>query len=111
MDVRTYYRRIAELEASIEAKDVMVVSLDTPDGGKAGVFTEAPKRVACQLVVEGRAKLATEVEALDYRRRQRDAKKALDNASAMSRVQISLVPEQDLKALRSMLKPGRKGEG
>jgi hypothetical protein len=62
MDLRVYYRKIREVEATIPGTSTLVVSMDTPDGGKAGTITEVPRRVAAKMVVDGTAKLATEDE-------------------------------------------------
>ena len=58
MDLRSYYRKLREVEATIPDEHVVLVSLATPEGGKAGVRTEAPKAIAAKLIAEGRARLA-----------------------------------------------------
>jgi hypothetical protein len=68
MDVRNYYQKVRDVEAKIPGQFALVVSLATPDGGKAGLITEAPKRVAAKMVVDGTAKLATEAESKQYRK-------------------------------------------
>jgi hypothetical protein len=108
MDLRSYYRQIAELEATIETKDALVASLETPDGGKAGVLTEVPRRVACQLVVEKKARLATPEEESEFRRAQQERLEAAERAQALGRLQIGMLPEQELKNLKNLLKLGRK---
>lgn len=62
MDLRVYYRKIREVEATIPGTSTAVVSLATPDGGKDGLITEVPRRVAAKMVVDGTAKLATDGE-------------------------------------------------
>ncbi len=57
MNLRVYYQRIQEVEANIREAFVTVVSRATPDGGKAGMKTDVPRRVAARLVVEGKAEL------------------------------------------------------
>ena len=63
MDLRVYFQKIKQLEEIITGAFAVVVSHETPDGGIAGVLTEAPKSVAAQLVVEGKARLASQEEA------------------------------------------------
>ena len=46
MDLRAYYRKLREVEASISEEHVVLVSLATPEGGKPGVRTEAPRAIA-----------------------------------------------------------------
>jgi hypothetical protein len=62
MDMRMYYRKVREVEATIPGTSTSVVSLATPDGGKEGTITEVPRRVAAKMIVDGTAKLATESE-------------------------------------------------
>ena len=63
MDVRIYFQKIREVEGKIPGPYAKVVSLQTPDGGKAGLVTEVPRRVAAKMVVDGMAKLVPESEA------------------------------------------------
>ncbi|MFN3324140.1 MAG: hypothetical protein ACK5AZ_11640 [Bryobacteraceae bacterium] len=67
MDTKAYYRKIKEIEDSIEHENVVVVSEATPDGGKAGVRTEVPRKIAARIVVEGRARLASDEETEEFR--------------------------------------------
>lgn len=66
MDLRALYRKIRQEEERIAEPHVIVVSEQTPDGGKAGVKTEVTRSAAARLIVEGRAKLATPEEAAEY---------------------------------------------
>jgi hypothetical protein len=62
MDLRVYYQKIRSEEAKIPGKFAKVTSLATPDGGKPGMMTEVPRRVAAKMIVDGTAKLAAEGE-------------------------------------------------
>lgn len=73
MDVKGYFRKVRELESSIADRFVIVVSQTTVDGGKEGIISEVPKFVGCQLVVEGRARIASPEETESYRAEQRAA--------------------------------------
>ena len=66
MNLKSYYAKVREVEATLDGDDVLVVSEATPDGGKAGVMTLAAKRVAAQLVVEGLARVASEDEKTEW---------------------------------------------
>jgi hypothetical protein len=66
MDVRIYFQKIRRIEAGIALPHTVVVSLDTPDGGKAGVMTEVSRATAAQLVVDGKARLGTEEETSEF---------------------------------------------
>src|SRR5258706_7803988 len=98
MDLRVYYQKIRELERSLAATHPVVVSLETPDGGRAGVKTEVSAPVAARMVVDGRARLATEDEAKEFRERKTDAKRLVDQLDTSRRMQVSVVSESDIRA-------------
>lgn len=100
MDLRAYYRKIRDTVASLPDKDVVVVSHETGDGGKAGVYTEVPKEVAAKMIVDGTAGLATPEEAAGFRERQAAAKEQAEGELAATRVPLSLVSTAELHRLR-----------
>ena len=57
MELREYYRRIREMEATIEEPYVTVVSRKTADGVRRGVKSVVSRAVAAKLVVDGKADL------------------------------------------------------
>jgi hypothetical protein len=58
MDLRAYYQNMRKIEAGITEPVVVIVSRETPDGGKAGVKNEVTRAVAARMIAEGRAELA-----------------------------------------------------
>ena len=62
MDLRGYYQKIKEVEAKIADAFAVIVSLESPDGGKAGTQTEVTRSLAARMIVNGRARLATAAE-------------------------------------------------
>ncbi len=62
MDVRIYFQKVRQIEAAITTPHTVVMSLETPDGGKAGVTTEVTRIMAARLVAENKARLATDEE-------------------------------------------------
>ena len=93
MDLKKYYAELQEKEASLEGKDLYVVSLATPDGGKAGIFTQVAKRLGCQLMVEGKARLASDEEVEAYESEQADQRAAIECEAFASRIQVRLVTD------------------
>ena len=89
MDLKAYYARMRELERGFGADAVVVVSLETADGGKAGVMTEVPAHVAARMVVEGRARVASEDEAQAFRKRADQAQRAVEDREPLRRIQVS----------------------
>ena len=58
MEIRKYYQKVRQAEACIAEADVVVISLETGDGGLAGTATEVARANAARLIVDGRARLA-----------------------------------------------------
>ncbi len=100
MDLKIYYSRIREVESVLTEPFAVVVSLVTPDGGKAGVLTEASRYVAAKQVAEGRARLATEEEAAEFHSENARKKRERDEAEAMSRVQFVVMPQKHSKQVK-----------
>lgn len=101
MDLKVYYRKIREAMESIPGEYTVLVSRETPDGGKAGVMSEASKATAARMLVEGRARLATTEETAEYRRLDADARKKVEQQTASSRLQVAVLTEKDLAALKA----------
>lgn len=101
MDLRAYYRKIRQIEAELVDADVVVVSYETQDGGKAGVTSEVTKRIAAKLLVEGRARLATPEESAEYRKEMKEENRRAHELAAASKVQIAVVSDAELRAFRS----------
>ncbi len=94
MDLKVYYQKLRQVEQSIAEPQAVVVSLETPDGGRAGVLTEAPRTVAAKLIVEGGARLATEQEAEGFHAQSAEARRKAEQAAAAGRIQVTVVAEQ-----------------
>jgi hypothetical protein len=101
MDLKVYYQKIRELEGSFKSDYPVVVSQETPDGGAAGVKTEVPVHVAARMIVEGRARLASEGEAKEFLEQKMEAKRIADQLEASKRMQVTVVAESDLRAIKS----------
>jgi len=93
MDLKAYYRDIRELESSLPDEDVVVVSLVTPDGGRAGARSEVSRLLAAKLVIERKARLASGEEASQYRSELAEASERAREEAAASRVQVAIVRE------------------
>ncbi|HVT95402.1 MAG TPA: hypothetical protein VHD76_21300 [Bryobacteraceae bacterium] len=93
MDLRVFFQKVKEVESAIPEDPTVVVSEETPDGGRAGARTEVSRALAARLLVEGRARLATAEETAGYKAAQ-DAfrQKAAEQALA-GKVMISVVPQ------------------
>jgi hypothetical protein len=100
MDLKVYYQRMRQVEESIQEPCVVLVSLETPDGGKAGVCTEVPRELAARHIVDGRARLASDEESREFRAQVAAAKKEADRREAASRIHFAVLPESELGSLK-----------
>jgi DNA uptake protein ComE-like DNA-binding protein len=104
MDLRVFFQKVRAAEAKLTTPHVVVVSLETPDGGKAGVKTEAAREIAAKLLVEGRARLATPEEAADFKEAIQAAIKEREREEASKKVNFNVVSDEELKTLRRIRK-------
>jgi hypothetical protein len=90
MDLRTYYKDIRDIEASIPTPYTVIASVPTSLGGKDGVITEVPRLIAARMIVERSARLATEQEAADFYQKHATRRQAEAEAQAASKVRVIL---------------------
>ena len=100
MDVRLYFQKVRQVESTIADAYVIVVSLETPDGGKAGSRTEVSKGMAAKLIVDGRVRLATVEETEHYRTEMMEAREAVEQQNAANRLQVTLVQDAETRSSR-----------
>ncbi len=100
MDLKAYYHKIRELEQRFSTAYPVVVSQETPEGGIAGVMTEVASRTAARLIVEGRARAADEQETKVFQDQKAEAKRTVDHLEASTRMQVTMVSESDVRALK-----------
>jgi len=97
MDLRQYYKKLHELESKMPEAHVLVVSEETGDGGKEGVITEVPRRNACQLILEGRARRADQKEEDQFRTQESLQRDEFQRSKAAARLHVQLVNGEILK--------------
>ena len=100
MDLKVFYQKLRKIEQEIAEPHVIVVSQETPDGGRADQKVEVNRSIAARLVLEGRARLASPEEAAEY---QAEVQKALQEAQQRAladRVQVNVISEADLRAIK-----------
>lgn len=100
MDIRLYFAKVKELEGSLPPS-VLVSSLETADGGAAGTLSEVTRAYAARMVLDGKARLATEEEAAAYHERVARTRAEAEQAVTAGRVQIAVLSEQEARALRA----------
>jgi len=109
MDVKTYYQRIRDMEATITTPYTVVASLPTDDGGKKGVLVEVPRRLAAKMVVEGSAELVPAAQVTAFQQAQEAACKAAQDAATAAKLEVTMVPSDELKKLTDDMKKLKSG--
>ena len=104
MDVRVYFEKVRQTEAAIAEPHVLVTSLETPDGGKPGTISEVSRNRAARLIVEHRALLSTAGEIAEFRIREDQTRRMLEEEVVSNRVQVSLISNADLRAIKAAKK-------
>jgi hypothetical protein len=92
MDLRLYYQKIRDIEASITEPFPVIESFETPDGGAAGRLTEVTPALAAKSIVDGTARLAEKANAVEFREARAKAKQAADEAATAAKVQMTFLP-------------------
>jgi hypothetical protein len=100
MDLKIYYQKIRAAEATIDGPFPIVVSAETEDGGKAGVFSEVARPVAAKMIAEGTAKLATPEETDAYHAHQAQARLEVEEAAAAARMQVKFISAAELAKMQ-----------
>jgi hypothetical protein len=100
MDLRTWYKKVRDAEATLTGEHLVMVSLATSEGGREGVRTEVPRSIAARLIAESRARVASEEEALEFREANRVALEQHKQEEAARRVQVMVIPAHKLKKQR-----------
>ena len=101
MDLRAYYKHIREVESTIAAPFVVIVGLETPEGGKPGVATEVSRFVAAKLIAEGRAVLAPEAAVKAFYDASAESRREAEASAAAQKMQVTIVGHTDLKSPKS----------
>ncbi|HMJ60807.1 MAG TPA: hypothetical protein VK493_03550 [Bryobacteraceae bacterium] len=99
MDLRQYFKKIRDTESGLTDVFPLVVSLETSDGGKAGIVSEVTREQAAKLIVENCARLANDAEKKAYYDKQASEKKAADRAEMARRVQVTIVGQPDFQTV------------
>ena len=101
MDLRTFYQKLRKIEQEIADPHVVVVSSETPDGGREGQKSEVSRSSAARLVLEGRARLASPKETAEFRAEVQKAVQEAQQRLMADKVQVSVISEADLRALKT----------
>jgi hypothetical protein len=107
MDLKLFYQKVRQLAASIPEPHVVIASKETPEGGRAGVLSEVTRAIAAQLIAEGKAELATEEAAKEFRAQAAEARRLAEQAAAAHKLEITLLSEKDQRPVKGVLRKGK----
>lgn len=110
MNLKDYYQEITAQEAEIEESFALVISLATPNGGRAGIASEVNRVIAAKLIVDKQARLASPEEVKKLRADRVEKQRLNDLASLQERVRMTRLAEDELRALKLAMQPSRKGK-
>ena len=108
MDLRVFYQKLKKIEQEIADLHVVVVSQETPDGGRAGQKSEVNRSVAARLILEGKARLATREEASEYHAEVERALAEAQQRAMADRVQVNVISEADLRAIKNVARSEKR---
>jgi hypothetical protein len=101
MDLRAFYQKLRKIEREITDAHVVVVSHETPDGGRPGQLAEVSRTIAARLILEGRARLATMEESAEFYKAAQQAVQEARQREMAGKVQVNVISEADLRAFKS----------
>lgn len=101
MDLRVFFQKLRKIEQEITEPHVVVVSEETPDGGRAGQLTEVSRSNAARLILEGHAHLATAEQTTEFHAVARKALEEAQQRMIAEKVQVTVVSDADLRAMKS----------
>lgn len=93
MDIRVYFQKVREVERSLTEPYVVVVSLETPEGGKPGCMTEVSRAAAAHMIVDGKVRLADASEHAAFRKQAQEAFAAAEEERLASKIQLTVVSD------------------
>ena len=103
MDIRAFFQEVRDVEATLRGAFVVISSLATPNGGRAGVLVETGRAQAAILIAERKARVATEEEAEGYHAEMEAARIEFEQR-AQSSLRVAVLSEEDVRALRPAAK-------
>jgi len=108
MDLRAFYQKLRKIEQEITDPHVVMVSQETPDGGRPGQLTEVSRGIAARLILEGRARLATGEESTDFRATAHKAVEEAQQREIANKVQVNVISEADLRAIKGSMRAEKR---
>ena len=90
MDLQVYYQKLRQTENLLSSGQTYIISIATPDGGKAGVITQTPTPIAARMIVEGSARAADSEEIALFEKSQAEARQRAEQLAEASKLRVVL---------------------
>ena len=104
MDLRDFFRRVRSVSQTMSDPFVVIASKATSDGGKAGVLSYVRREMAARLIVEDKAEMASDEQAIAYFDEDRARRDQWETEQQLSRLQIAVVKEDQFGKLSAARK-------
>lgn len=101
MDLKLYYQKIRDAETKIQDEFPVVISMETPDGGKEGTLTEVPRRIAARMSVDGMAQVVSPEQKQAFHQLQVEARRVAEQLAATAQVRLTVLSTTELDRLRN----------
>ena len=108
MHLRQFYKKIRDVEVTIDEPFPLMCSFPTADGGRGGVISEVNRYEAARLIVEGRATLATSEQRDGYLAEQAETKRVTDEFEAARRRHLQFFSNLDVRPVAPVRQLGKK---
>lgn len=108
MDLRVFFQKLRKIEQEIIEPHVVVVSHETPDGGREGQLSEVSRSIAARLILEGHAHLASAEQTAEFRTEARKALEEAQQRQIADKVQVNVISDADLRAMKSALRAEKR---
>jgi hypothetical protein len=101
MDLRAFFQKLRKIEQEITEPNVVMISRETPDGGREGQLAEVSRFNAARLILEGHAQLATPEQSTEFRAAMKKALEEAQQRTLAEKVQVTVISDADLRAMKS----------
>jgi hypothetical protein len=105
MDLQKHYSKIRLEEEKIGEEFPVISSLETADGGQAGVLVEVTRRIAARFITLGLARIATGEEKQFFQDSKAEAKRIADEALEAAKHAAAAFVYRGIERLQTGLRP------
>jgi hypothetical protein len=105
MDLQKHYSKIRQEEERIVEEFPIISSLETADGGKAGVLVEVTRRIAARFITLGLARIADGNEKQLFQDSKAEAKRIADEALEVAKQAAAAFAYHGIERLQAGLRP------